>query len=654
MFSLLIALVAIVLVAALAVAGVYYGGGLLSEGEAQARAATLVSQGEQIVSAAKLYYIDRGEPVKQLSDLVAEGYLTAIPAPPPGIQTARLDLSPISSAYAAAPDWTWDASTETLSLVRQVGESKICAEVNHLSFSVRGFRDAVDTRLRVQCYGGEAPYTVLWDAHATSDAPRVVATPGKHPLCQATENIHHIPGQCGEGMVDGAQLGTVPLALSSYPNAMGPIDWIPDLPTDYWENRDGKTCSKPQDYNTPLPAIQYVVTAPAPSALSLYFDEARQMITDDYNATYFYRRTYGTKIFVDGTQVGKLMANEGPTAQSWAGVFLTEGTHIIRLEFTATSEVGTDSYGTPYPPEVLPAVPPQTDVCISGLQMPLTVLPGVKAPATIPEPGHVRMDDVSCSVAQYPNTGEFWYVSAWYTPYWESSSSATNYGVTINRMTVVGTPETLDNFGAAVRADWRAGATVPAKTELWVNEYVAVGAHLVRTSPTTLSLITPITNLPGQLSRIRQFVCSTDPIPGGAYNKCFNALLGALDNPPLQTFDIELYLYGRFINDSRPTCTPSAQQLPRTPIASSVGGWWDWRDPYTGLTLTDGVPSPCGDGLAWDATRHQCVCQPSASNVCAGPNGALSAGMTNTNSGVMCTSTSCNSLPWAPVSAPVR
>lgn len=62
MFSLLIALVAIVLVAALAVAGVYYGGGLLSEGEAQARAATVVSQGEQIVSAAKLYYIDRGEP----------------------------------------------------------------------------------------------------------------------------------------------------------------------------------------------------------------------------------------------------------------------------------------------------------------------------------------------------------------------------------------------------------------------------------------------------------------------------------------------------------------------------------------------------------------------------------------------------------------
>lgn len=446
--------------------------------------------------------------------------------------------------------------------------------------------------------------------------------------------------------------GTVPISLSSYPNATAPIDWIPDLPSDYWENRDGKTCSKPQDYNTPLPAIQYVVTAPAPSALSLYFDEARQMITDDYNATYFYRRTYGTKIFVDGTQVGKLMANEGPTAQSWAGVFLTEGTHIIRLEFTATSEVGTDSYGTPYPPEVLPAVAPQTDVCISGLQMPLTVLPAVKAPASIPEPGHVRMDDVSCTVAQYPNTGEFWYVSAWYTPYWESSSSATNYGVTISQMTVVGTPETLDNFGAAVRADWRAGATAPAKTELWVNEYVGLGAHLVRTSPTTLSLVTPITNLPGQLSHIRQFVCSTDPLPGGAYNKCLNALLGALDNPPPQTFDIELYLYGGFVNDSRPTCTPSAQQLPRTPIASSVGGWWNWSDPYTGLTLTDGVPSPCGDGLAWDATRHQCVCQPSASNVCAGPNGALSAGMTNTNSGVMCTSTSCNSLPWAPVSAP--
>lgn len=131
--------------------------------------------------------------------------------------------------------------------------------MNRLSFSVRGVRDAVDTRLRVQCYGGDAPYTVLWDAHATYDAPRVVATPGKHPLCQATENIHHIPGQCGESVVDGAQVGgTVPISLSSYPNATAPIDWIPDLPSDYWENRDGKTCSKPQDYNTPLPAIQRV------------------------------------------------------------------------------------------------------------------------------------------------------------------------------------------------------------------------------------------------------------------------------------------------------------------------------------------------------------------------------------------------------------
>lgn len=643
MFSLIIVLVSIVLVAALAVAGLYYGGALLSEGEAQARAATVVSQGEQIVAAAKLYYINKGEAVKQLPDLVAEGYLNAIPTPPPGIAVAQFNLSPISSAYAADPNWTWDATTQTLSLVRQVGEPEICAEVNNLSFSVRDVRDVVDTRLRVQCYGGEAPYTVLWDARAVADVLPAVE-PGKHPLCQATENIKHIPGQCGEpeGVV-------TPTGWSSYPNAAGPTDWIPDLPSDYWENRNGQTCSKPQDYGTALPAIQYVITSPAPASLSVFFDETREMITPDYNAAYRYRRAYVTKVFVDGEQVTELMANEGTFSQVLNDITVSPGVHVVRLEFTASLAVGEDSYGVPYPPEMLPEVPPQTSVCISQLQMPVFIAPSVKTPSSIPPAGQVRMEDVSCSVSQYPNTGEFWFTGAWYTPYWETAMSATNYAVTIDQMTIVGTPETLDDFTTAVRADWRAGAAVPEKTELWVNEYIGVGYHMVRSGPNTLSLISPVTNTPGALSHVRQFVCSTDPVSSGAYAQCLNALLSALDNPTPKTFDIELYLLGHETT-ARAACSTSAQRRPRTPLAMSVGGWWQWGDPATGETVIDPSGQACGDGLSWDSGTNRCVCKPSATNVCAAPNAPLTVGQPNTNSGVTCTSTSCRSLPWAPVS----
>lgn len=64
MFSLIITVLSIGLVAALVIAALYYGVGTADEAGARARAATLVNQGEQIVAAARLYYVNTGRPAQ--------------------------------------------------------------------------------------------------------------------------------------------------------------------------------------------------------------------------------------------------------------------------------------------------------------------------------------------------------------------------------------------------------------------------------------------------------------------------------------------------------------------------------------------------------------------------------------------------------------
>jgi hypothetical protein len=101
MFSLILTVVAVALVAALAMATLFYGGEVIHGGNARAIAGTVMNQGEQIVAAARLYYVNKGVAAPSLAALVAEGYLNSIPVPPAGLQVASFSLSPISSAYAA-------------------------------------------------------------------------------------------------------------------------------------------------------------------------------------------------------------------------------------------------------------------------------------------------------------------------------------------------------------------------------------------------------------------------------------------------------------------------------------------------------------------------------------------------------------------------
>jgi hypothetical protein len=85
MFSLIITIISIALVAALALATLYYGGSAFNKGAAGAVAARLINEGQQVNGAVALYKADIGAGstaavVTDLAGLVTEGYLSSVPA----------------------------------------------------------------------------------------------------------------------------------------------------------------------------------------------------------------------------------------------------------------------------------------------------------------------------------------------------------------------------------------------------------------------------------------------------------------------------------------------------------------------------------------------------------------------------------------------
>jgi hypothetical protein len=79
MFSLIITIISIALVAALALATLYFGGDAFNQGSAKASASTLVNQASQINGANTLYFLDN-QAYSDMSGLVPN-FLAATPNP---------------------------------------------------------------------------------------------------------------------------------------------------------------------------------------------------------------------------------------------------------------------------------------------------------------------------------------------------------------------------------------------------------------------------------------------------------------------------------------------------------------------------------------------------------------------------------------------
>lgn len=83
MFNLIVAIISISLIASMAAASIFYGGGVFSTSGAKADTNALVSQGQQIQGAQQLHMVSNsGVAETALSGLVSEGYLKAEPAAP--------------------------------------------------------------------------------------------------------------------------------------------------------------------------------------------------------------------------------------------------------------------------------------------------------------------------------------------------------------------------------------------------------------------------------------------------------------------------------------------------------------------------------------------------------------------------------------------
>lgn len=158
MFSLIITIISIALVAALALATLYYGGNSFNKGSAAAKATEIVNQSEQLRGAMALYRVDHGTWPLTLNELVAKNYLKAIPTTL--AQGPRVELAQTAQA-AQTLTWTMPQEGVPTVTLTNVGSLDVCREVNLKARGDNGVLRQAYTALSTQCFGDEGSLQVL-------------------------------------------------------------------------------------------------------------------------------------------------------------------------------------------------------------------------------------------------------------------------------------------------------------------------------------------------------------------------------------------------------------------------------------------------------------------------------------------------------------
>ena len=140
MFSLIITIISIALVAALAVATIYYGGDAFNQGTTKAKASTIVNQAQQVAGANTLFKSNTGSFAATVSDLVSNAYLGSAPV------SADLDVT-----YAIGTN-----NLVTATLKSTAGE--ICKQINVIAgtdgATATGKQFSCDTSTKVVSFQG--------------------------------------------------------------------------------------------------------------------------------------------------------------------------------------------------------------------------------------------------------------------------------------------------------------------------------------------------------------------------------------------------------------------------------------------------------------------------------------------------------------------
>lgn len=146
MFALIITIISIALVAALAIASIYYGGTAFSQGTAQAQASTIINQAQQIGAGVTLYENDNGGTAPASVTILTPTYLQAQPTPP----------TSASAPYALGTN----ATTVTVDVL----STNVCLAIEQtVDPSATAISGSADTTQQYQCYGASSPYTFQYN-----------------------------------------------------------------------------------------------------------------------------------------------------------------------------------------------------------------------------------------------------------------------------------------------------------------------------------------------------------------------------------------------------------------------------------------------------------------------------------------------------------
>jgi len=153
MFSLIITIVSVALVAVLALATLYYGGDAFTDGASAAGAARVANQAEQLLAASDVFYAQVGRQPNSIDELVSSGYLKTAPVSSVAVSEA-LAANPWRMAVTGNRDDAGGGDRSGIPVfVLDVPDLALCQAVNEASYGQPGVLPSVRTYLLRQCYG---------------------------------------------------------------------------------------------------------------------------------------------------------------------------------------------------------------------------------------------------------------------------------------------------------------------------------------------------------------------------------------------------------------------------------------------------------------------------------------------------------------------
>lgn len=274
MFSLIITIISVVLVTALALATVYYGGSAFKQGKAAAEAARYVNDGQQLNAATALFQLNKGAYPSSLEELVGAGYLSAIPA---SVASAELHTQGVlSRAYSASlaaadigvnliipsaqaaestPTWMMPMPNKPLYVYSAAASEAVCREINRKVRGDDGILSKIVDSQAIQCYGttsltivaslggtGAAPaYAAEHGGLADAIPSRVDDTAWSYPPTSPTAPVESTPpgapptsAPTGDGFGNNPEVGPAPDPSTEFtPFAIGSLDSLDMLPVRY-------------------------------------------------------------------------------------------------------------------------------------------------------------------------------------------------------------------------------------------------------------------------------------------------------------------------------------------------------------------------------------------------------------------------------------